>query len=134
MKGPAKAKDLISQGIKGLEDLRSRPDLLSPAQQIGLALFADFETRIPRREVGQLFAKAKAVISQLDDGYRAAVCGSYRSLFIYCPLNHCMKLELALDFKGLYHSKGICTVQCSFFFLECAFLIFSRKYASRVPS
>ncbi len=81
MTGPAKAKDLISQGIKDLEDLRSRPDLLSPAQQIGLALFADFETRIPRREVGQLFAKAKAVIGQLDDGYRAAVCGSYRSLF-----------------------------------------------------
>jgi hypothetical protein len=131
MTGPAKAKDLISQGIKDLEDLRSLPDLLNPAQQIGLALFADFETRIPRREVGQLFAKAKAVIGQLNDGYRAAVCGSYRSLFIYCSLNHCMKhFGLALDFKGLYHSKGICTVQCSFFFLECVFLIFSRKYAT----
>ncbi len=125
MTGPAKAKDLISRGIKDLEDLRSRPDLLNPAQQIGLALFADFETRIPRREVVQLFAKSKAVIGQLDDGYRAAVCGSYRSLFIYCSLNHSMKhFELALDFKGLYHSKGICTVLCSFFFLECAFLIF----------
>jgi hypothetical protein len=83
--------------------------------------------------VGQLFAKAKAVIGQLDDGYRAAVCGSYRSLFIYCPLNHCMKLELALDFKGLYHSKGqsigIRTLQFSVaFFWSVHFFDFSRKY------
>jgi hypothetical protein len=58
--------------------LRARQDLLTPAQQIGLQHFADFEQRIPRDEISEIFSKMKAVIKELDAGYRATVCGSYR--------------------------------------------------------
>ena len=76
--GPAKAQELVQLGINSLDDLRARQDLLSPAQQIGLEHFDDFEARIPRSEIGEIFSKFTAAISQLDTKYRATVCGSYR--------------------------------------------------------
>jgi len=76
--GPAKAKDLYTEGIKSLDDLEKTKSKLTHAQQIGLKHFTDFELKIPRREVGEIFEKIVQIIRQLDPDYELEVCGSYR--------------------------------------------------------
>ncbi len=76
--GPAKAKDLVGQGITTLDDLRRHEDKLTKAQRIGLKHFADFEKRIPRDEIKRVETFVVRILKKLDPRYKAVVCGSYR--------------------------------------------------------
>jgi len=76
--GPVKAKELVDQGITTLDDLRKHEDKLTHAQKIGLKHFEDFEVKIPRAEVKELFDSVKKVAVSLDEDYILEVCGSYR--------------------------------------------------------
>ena len=48
--GPAKAQDLVKEGITTLAELKEHSDKLNKQQKIGLKHFEDFEKRIPRAE------------------------------------------------------------------------------------
>jgi len=76
--GPAKAKELFDEGIIDLDALQKNKDKLSHGQKIGLKHFADFELRIPRAEVTQIFERLMDLAQKLDNGYLMEVCGSYR--------------------------------------------------------
>ena len=76
--GPSKAKELYEEGIKDLEDLKKHEDKLTHAQKIGLAHFQDFELRIPRAEISEIFCKLEKIVGRLDPEYRVEVCGSFR--------------------------------------------------------
>uniref|UniRef100_A0A8D8Y5W8 DNA polymerase n=1 Tax=Cacopsylla melanoneura TaxID=428564 RepID=A0A8D8Y5W8_9HEMI len=76
--GPAKAKELIIQGITTIEDLRNREDLLTHHQIIGLRHLEDFEKRIPRTDVEQYEQLLKTAIAEMDPLYELTICGSYR--------------------------------------------------------
>ncbi|KAL1642382.1 hypothetical protein SLS58_005456 [Diplodia intermedia] len=76
--GLSKASKWVMAGLRTLEDLTTRNIPLTPTQQIGLAHYADFNTRIPRAEVtahGAIVAKA---LAQIDPHATATVAGSYR--------------------------------------------------------
>lgn len=49
--GPKKAKSLIEQGVKSLNDLQQRPDLLTPSMQVWLENLDDIEARFPTEEL-----------------------------------------------------------------------------------
>ena len=76
--GPAKAKELVDAGIMNLDDLEKHKDKLNHAQLIGLKHFHDFEVKIPREEVKELFESVKKVADSIDEEYMMEVCGSYR--------------------------------------------------------
>jgi len=76
--GPAKARDLYTEGIRSLEDLKKHDNKLSHAQLIGLEHFEDFELRIPRKEISEIFDRMKTLADGLDSNYEMTVCGSYR--------------------------------------------------------
>jgi DNA polymerase/3'-5' exonuclease PolX len=73
--GPAKAKGLMAEGIKTLEDLKKREDLLTTAQKIGLKYYDDFTLRIPREEMQK---HEKMILGSLDVAFKGQVVGSYR--------------------------------------------------------
>jgi len=52
--GPQAAQKLYSKGIKTIEQLRKKEDLLTSMQKIGLKYFEDFEERIPRAEATEI--------------------------------------------------------------------------------
>jgi len=76
--GPAKAKDLYDEGVKDLDELRQHATKLNHHQQIGLKHFEDFELRIPRTEISEILIELEKCLSELDQGYKLTVCGSYR--------------------------------------------------------
>ncbi|XP_078050542.1 DNA polymerase beta [Augochlora pura] len=76
--GPAKAKELIEDGIKTLDNLKKHQDKLNHHQKIGLMYFEDFEKRIPREEIRQSEAIIKDAIKKLNNDYIVTICGSYR--------------------------------------------------------
>jgi len=76
--GPSKARELVEQGIKSLEDLRKYADKLNHHQQIGLKYLEDFESKIPRAEIEQIETVMREEIAKLDDRYEITICGSYR--------------------------------------------------------
>ena len=50
--GPKKAIELVDKdGIKSIEELRNRPELLNDKQKIGLKYYEDILKRIPRDEI-----------------------------------------------------------------------------------
>ena len=73
--GPAKAKSLMAEGIKSLEELRGREDLLTAAQKIGLQYYNDFTLRIPREEMKK---HEETILGSLDKAFKGQVVGSYR--------------------------------------------------------
>jgi DNA polymerase/3'-5' exonuclease PolX len=73
--GPAKARDLIKQGIKTIEALRAHPDLLTHAQTVGLTYIDDLKKRIPRAEMEKHEAYVRR---QLPKEFEMVVVGSYR--------------------------------------------------------
>lgn len=79
--GPSKAKSLIEEhGIKTIEDLETKPQLLNDKQKIGLKYWKDFELRIPRKEMEthhELLAKS---IRSVDPKFQFEITGSYRRL------------------------------------------------------
>jgi DNA ligase (NAD+) len=77
--GPKKAIDLISKGIKSIDDLRNNQELLTDNMKIGLKYFNDIEMRIPRSEIDEynkqfslIFHKAAPLNSTFQ------IVGSYR--------------------------------------------------------
>ena len=67
--GPAKAKELVDQGVRTIEDLEHHKEKLTHQQLIGLQYFKDFETKIPRQEVEDIKKIIRQQIGQLDDSY-----------------------------------------------------------------
>ncbi|KAF0306864.1 DNA polymerase beta [Amphibalanus amphitrite] len=76
--GPAKARQLIDGGVRTLEELRARPELLNRHQTLGLRYVTEFESRIPRQEAAAIERHVLHRVAELDGRYRATVCGSYR--------------------------------------------------------
>ncbi|KAI5702445.1 hypothetical protein M8J75_000184 [Diaphorina citri] len=76
--GPAKAKELIDQGILSINELKDHEDLLTHHQIIGLRYLEDFEKRIPRCDVEQYEPILRTAIADLDPQFKLTVCGSYR--------------------------------------------------------
>ncbi|KAG7177706.1 DNA polymerase beta-like [Homarus americanus] len=76
--GPAKARELINDGITTIEDLRKNQDKLNHHQIIGLKYFEDFELRIPRDEIKLIEKQLKEHIGEFDSKYLVTICGSYR--------------------------------------------------------
>ncbi|XP_034249831.1 DNA polymerase beta-like [Thrips palmi] len=76
--GPAKAKELVNDGIRSIEDLESHKEKLNHHQLIGLKYFNDFEVKIPRSEIEEIEAVLVKKISDLDSDYIVTICGSYR--------------------------------------------------------
>jgi NAD-dependent DNA ligase len=78
--GPKKAKDLVSNGIRSIRQLREQQDkLLNDVQKVGLKYYEDILERIPRAEIdryadvfGLVFDKVKV------EGARYEIVGSYR--------------------------------------------------------
>jgi hypothetical protein len=51
--GEVKARHLVAQGFRTIEDLRSHPHVLTSVQQLGLRYMEDYNQRIPRAEVAE---------------------------------------------------------------------------------
>ncbi|KKY17607.1 putative dna polymerase pol4 [Diplodia seriata] len=76
--GLSKASKWVMAGLRTLDDLTTRNIPLTPTQQIGLARYADFNTRIPRAEVTAHGAVVAKALAQIDLHATATVAGSYR--------------------------------------------------------
>lgn len=76
--GPSTAGVFVARGWLSLEDLRRNRDKLNRVQRIGLDLYADLTTKIPRAEVAEIFAVVKECACRIDPGLVLEVCGSYR--------------------------------------------------------
>ncbi|XP_063586426.1 DNA polymerase beta-like [Penaeus indicus] len=76
--GPAKARELVNEGILNLEDLRKNQDKLNHHQIIGLKYFDDFEKQIPREEIERIEDEVRKQINEIDSKFIITICGSYR--------------------------------------------------------
>lgn len=76
--GPAKARQLIHDGIMTLEDLKKNINKLNHHQVIGLRHFEDFEKKIPRSEIDAVERILRSEMSKLDPALKLTICGSYR--------------------------------------------------------
>ena len=77
--GPKKAKELISENITTIENLRSNKDKLNEVQQQGLKYYEDTLKKIPRSEIEEFETLFKNVFSQLNvPNSKFEIVGSYR--------------------------------------------------------
>ncbi|KAK8174742.1 hypothetical protein BC567DRAFT_228886 [Phyllosticta citribraziliensis] len=76
--GVSQASKWVMRGFKTLNDLRANNVPLTPAQQVGIDHYQDFNTRIPRDEVTQHAALVTAALHRIDPGFTVTVGGSYR--------------------------------------------------------
>ncbi|KAI4494976.1 hypothetical protein M0804_001177 [Polistes exclamans] len=76
--GPAKAKELVDDGIKSLDDLKKHQNKLNHHQKLGLKYFDDFEKKVPRAEITEIEKMLKKYIYELSKEYIITICGSYR--------------------------------------------------------
>lgn len=76
--GPAKAKELVDDGIKNLDDVKKHQNKLNHHQKIGLKYFDDFEKKIPKAEIAEIEQILKKCIHKLSKEYVITICGSYR--------------------------------------------------------
>jgi len=77
--GPKRAKRLMDLGIKSIHDVRSRPELLSRSNKLGLKYFDDLLERIPRTEIDEyndVLTKTFADVTPLGSTFE--IVGSYR--------------------------------------------------------
>ncbi|WVQ84531.1 hypothetical protein IAT38_006685 [Cryptococcus sp. DSM 104549] len=72
------ANDLYRAGARSIADLRTGPYPLSEGQKIGLALYEDLNSRIPRDECKTLFELTKEEAMAVDKGLWVEIMGSYR--------------------------------------------------------
>ncbi len=73
--GPVKASELIKSGIRSLDDLRKRPDLLNENQKLGLKYYNDINKRIPREEIDQ---HLQDIWDSIEGDLEIEIAGSYR--------------------------------------------------------
>ena len=75
--GPKKAEELVKvHGVKSIQELRERSELLNDVQRVGLKYYEDILERIPRSEIGaykQFFHSASQASSSTFE-----IVGSYR--------------------------------------------------------
>lgn len=77
--GPAKAAELVKKhGIRRIQDLEVRQDLLNDVQKLGLKYHVDFMARIPRREMLRHEAYIKDVVASIEPRLKVEVVGSFR--------------------------------------------------------
>ncbi|ADV23887.1 conserved hypothetical protein [Cryptococcus gattii WM276] len=72
------ANELYRMGARTITDLRTGRFPLSPGQQIGLALYEDLRSRIPREECRQIFELIKLEAKTVDEKLWVEIMGSYR--------------------------------------------------------
>nr|KIR88216.1 DNA polymerase lambda subunit [Cryptococcus tetragattii IND107] len=72
------ANELYRMGARTITDLRTGRFPLSPGQQIGLALYEDLRSRIPREECRQIFELIKLEANTVDEKLWVEIMGSYR--------------------------------------------------------
>ncbi|KAI9034311.1 hypothetical protein DFJ74DRAFT_600476 [Hyaloraphidium curvatum] len=75
--GSAQASQWYNQGMRTLDDLRARTDL-TRQQRIGLELYDELNTRIPRAEVEAMIALVNQVAAGVDVLLEVHDQGSYR--------------------------------------------------------
>jgi len=77
--GPKKAKDLISKGIKSIEDLKTHQEFLTDNMKIGVKYFDDIEARIPRREIDEYNKQLSTIFNKVaPPNSDFQIVGSYR--------------------------------------------------------
>lgn len=77
--GPAKAKSLVEEhNILSIQQLSENTHLLNDKQKMGLKYFADFEQRIPRKEMNAHKEYLEKVITSIDSKFTFEITGSYR--------------------------------------------------------
>ncbi|EIW56377.1 uncharacterized protein TRAVEDRAFT_59518 [Trametes versicolor FP-101664 SS1] len=78
--GASTARKWYNSGCRTLEDVAARKGgiKLSTEQEIGLRYYQDINTRIPRAEVAEIYAKVKAAALKIDPNVFIEVMGSYR--------------------------------------------------------
>jgi DNA polymerase/3'-5' exonuclease PolX len=77
--GPVKARELIDQhGIKTVDELAAKPELLNDVQRKGLKYYKDFVQRIPRAEMKKHEKYILGVIKKFGKGIQAAITVSFR--------------------------------------------------------
>ena len=80
--GPATAKKLFLQGVKGIADLRARTDtgedILGTSQLVGLKYVEAMQIRIPRAEVAMIETVVRASALAMNANLTVTTCGSYR--------------------------------------------------------
>ncbi|OXH27539.1 DNA polymerase lambda subunit [Cryptococcus neoformans] len=72
------ANELYQMGARTITDLRTGRFPLSPGQQIGLALYEDLRSLIPREECKQIFELIKLEAKTVDEKLWVEIMGSYR--------------------------------------------------------
>ncbi|XP_044260948.1 DNA polymerase beta-like [Tribolium madens] len=73
--GPAKAQNLVNEGITTLEELEKHKNKLNHHQLIGLKYYHDFKEKIPRDEIKKI---ENLIRSHLEPQIQLTICGSYR--------------------------------------------------------
>ena len=76
--GPEAVKRWLSLGYYTLEDLQSHPEALTKQQTIGVRFYHEFQMRIPREEVAEIFKRFSEIVVKLAPDITMEVCGSYR--------------------------------------------------------
>ena len=78
--GPVKALELYTLGMRNLDDIRAKQDLLNANQRIGLKYYQDLLKPIPREyiDIFQIVVRAVLVKEFGMNSYRLQVAGSYR--------------------------------------------------------
>jgi NAD-dependent DNA ligase len=77
--GPKKAKELVSQGIKSIQQLRENLSLLNTVQKTGLTYYEDILKRIPRDEIILYDKHMKSILKHIHDpSTKYEIVGSYR--------------------------------------------------------
>lgn len=77
--GPSKAKSLVEEhNILSIQQLTENIHLLNDKQKMGLKYFADFQERIPRKEMNVHKEYLAEVFATIDPGFKFEITGSYR--------------------------------------------------------
>ena len=78
--GDAWAEKFWNEGIKSLEELKKRPDLMTRQQRIGLKYYDDLQKRIPRDYIYifELMCRHLLNVEFGRDSYTMVIAGSYR--------------------------------------------------------
>ncbi|KAH3802875.1 hypothetical protein DPMN_156571 [Dreissena polymorpha] len=75
--GPHTARTWYQQGLRTLEDLRTKTNL-THQQNVGLRCYHDFLDRMPRAEAAEIEKVMVEAAESLQEGVLAQACGSYR--------------------------------------------------------
>ncbi|KAH9510309.1 hypothetical protein Btru_042723 [Bulinus truncatus] len=75
--GPQTAMAWYQQGLRNIEDLKTKANLTSQ-QKVGVRLYGDLLDRMPREEAGEIEQVVKQAAESIQEGIIAQACGSYR--------------------------------------------------------